>query len=223
MNSFATAAALTVLAATTVAFSAPTQEQPSAQSPSVPNPAPTGCQHEQSAALARESNVGAKLDIAPCQVKREAMKNSAASTAFASTAAQDGMVEVALATLALRKSGDNRLRQFAEKVFQDYAKSNDGLDAIVKCEGLILPMELDPKRTALVKKLDAKSGMAFEKAYLKHIAEEHAEAVAVFKSASISADPDLAAFAREGLSMLQEHKLLADNLREIDTRLATTH
>jgi len=45
----------------------------------------------------------------------------------------------------------------------------------------------------------------------------------VFKSASISADPALAAFAREGLSMLQEHQLLADDLRVVmGTRVANT-
>jgi predicted outer membrane protein len=37
--------------------------------------------------------------------------------------------------------------------------------------------------------------------------------VALFESASRSADPELAAFARKGLSMLQEHQQLADNLR----------
>ena len=221
MNTFITAAALTVLAATTVAFSAPTQEQPSAQSPSESIPPPTACQHEHSALTGTHSEVGAQSETAPCQLKRETMKNAATSTAFASTAAQDGMVEVALATLALRKSGDSPLTQFAEKVVQDYAQSNDELDAIVKCEGLVLPTELDRKRNALVKKLEAKSGRTFEKAYLKHIAERHVEAVTLFQSASLSADPDVAAFARKGLSMLQEHKLLADNLRAtIDTRVA---
>jgi hypothetical protein len=49
-------------------------------------------------------------------------------------------------------------------------------------------------------------------------------AVAVFESASMSRDPDMAAFARKGLSMLQEHQLLADNLRAaIATKIASAH
>jgi putative membrane protein len=223
MNTFATAAALTVLAATTTAFAAQTQEPPSAQGRSAPNAPSSSYQYRDSAVLGSDGDVGAESDAAVCRLKREAMKDTATSTAFAATAAQDGMVEVALAELALRKSGDNPLRQFAQQMVQDYAQSNGRLDSIVKCEGLILPTGLDAKHNALVTRLNAKSGRAFEKAYLNHMAEKHSEALALFESASLSGDPDVAAFARKGLSMLQEHQLLADNLRaSIGTRVANT-
>jgi putative membrane protein len=210
MNAFSTAAALTVLAATTAAFAAQTQEQAGSY------------QQQNSGVLESDRDVGAESGAA-CQLRGEALKDAATSTAFAATAAQDGMVEVALAGLALRKSGDNQLRQFALTMVQDYAQSNGGLDSIVKCEGLILPTELDAKHDALIKRLNAKSGRAFESAYLKHIASKHSEAMALFESASMSGDPDVAAFARKGLSMLQEHQLLADNLRAaIGTKVANT-
>jgi putative membrane protein len=222
MNTFATAAALTLLAAITTASAAGTQEQPSAQGRSMPSASSGSYQQQDSLVLSPD--VGTESDAASCRLKREAMKDAAASTAFAATAAQDGMVEVALAGLALRKSGDNQLRQFAQRMVLDYAQSNGGLDSIVKCEGLTLPIELDAKHNALVRRLDAKSGRAFEKAYLQHMAEKHSEAQTLLESASMSGDPDVAAFARKGLSMLQEHQLLADNLRAaIGTRVANTH
>jgi putative membrane protein len=211
MNAFSTAAALTVLAATTAAFAAQTQEQPGSY------------QQQNSRVLESDRDVGAESGAASCQLRGEALKDAATSTSFAATAAQDGMVEVALAGLALRKSGDNQLRQFALKIVQDYAQSNGGLDSIVKCEGLILPTGLDAKHDASIKRLNAKSGRAFESAYLKHIANKHSDARALFESASMSGDPDVAAFARKGLSMLQEHQLLADNLRAaIGTKVANT-
>jgi len=186
MYSFSTAAALTVLVATTTASAPQTQAPPSPQG-------------------------GFTL-------------NAAASTTFAAIAAQDSMVEVALAGLALRKSGDSQLRHLAEKMVQDYAQYNDGLDSIVKCEGLILPFELDAKYSALIRRLDLKSGTVFEEAYLKHIAQRHTVTMAVFESASMSRDPDIAALAREGLSMLQEHQLLAKDLRAaIATKTVSTH
>jgi len=223
MNAFSTAAALTVLAATTVAFAAQTQTQPPPESRSAPNAAPSSYQHQDSGVLGPGSEVGAESGTASCQLKREAMKDVVTSTAFAATAAQHGMVEVALATLALRKSSDHQLRQFAQKMSQDYAQSNGELDSMVKCEGLILPVELDAKHNALIRRFNAKSGRVFEKAYLTHIAEKHSAAMAVFASASLSGDRDVAAFAREGLSMLQEHRLLAHDLRAaITTRIAST-
>jgi putative membrane protein len=223
MNTFATAAALTILAATTTASSAQTQERPSTQSRPMPNASSSPYQYQDSAVLTPNGDAGAESDASVCRLNREATKDAATSTAFAATAAQASMVEVALAGLALRKSGDNELRQFAQKMVQDYAQSNSGLDSIVKCEGLILPIELDSKHNALIRKLNSKSGRAFEKAYLKHVAEKHSEALALFESASMSDDPDVAALARKGLAMLQEHQLLANNLRAtIGTRFANS-
>ena len=224
MYTFSTAAALTVLVATTAASAPQTQTQPPRQSRLAPNSAPRSYQHQDAGLFRPDGEAGETSGAALCQLKREAMKDAATSTAFAATAAQDGMVEVALAGLALRKSGDEQLRRLAEKMVQDYAQSNGRLDSIVRCEGLILPFELDARNNALIRRLDVKSGRAFEEAYLKHIAEKHSVGMAVFESASMSCDPDLAAFARKGLSMLQEHQLLADNLRAaIATKVVSTH
>ncbi|HEY6927337.1 MAG TPA: DUF4142 domain-containing protein [Steroidobacteraceae bacterium] len=195
MKALSTAAALTVLAATTAAFAAQTQDQP----------------YPSSSVSARDSEIGANLDAVSCHSK--GAKGSDTSTEFASTAAQDGTVEVALAGLALRKSSNDQVRQFAERMMQDYARSNSRLDLIVKCEGLVLPTKLDAKHNAAIEKLDAASGSAFDTAYLRHTGEKHSRSVALFESASRSGDPDVAAFARSSLAMLQEHQELADNLR----------
>lgn len=222
MYAFSTAAALTVLVATTATSAPQTQTQPSPQSRLAPNAG--SYQRQDSGVLRPDDEAGVKSGAALCQLKREAMIDAAASTEFAATAAQDGMVEVALAGLALRKSGDNQLRHLAEEMVQDYAQSNAGLDLIVKCEGLILPFELDTKHHELIRRLDVKSGRAFEEAYLKHIARKHTMAMAVFESASRSRNPDIAAFALKGLSMLLEHQILAENLRAaIATKVVSTH
>lgn len=223
MNALSTAAALTVLAATTAAFAAQTQEQPSPPSRLVPNAVPGSYQYQNSAVSGRDSEDGASSNTASCQFKGEGVKGSATSTAFAATAAEDGMVEVALAGLALRKSRNDHVRQFAQRVVQDYARSNSRLDSIVKCEGLVLPTELDAKHNAAIERLNATSGSAFDRAYLKHLGDKHSKAVALFESASRSGDPGVAAFARKGLSMLQEHQELADNLRvAMGTTVAST-
>lgn len=186
MNAFVPAAALTVLAATTSAFAGYTQEK---------------------------SRVIADSDTASCRLKGKMEKSSSTSTAFAATAAQDGTVEVALAGLALRKSGNDHVRELAQRMVQDYAQSNDRLESIVKCEGLVLPTALDAKHNGPIERLDALSGSAFDRAYLKHVADKHSRAVALLESGARSDDPQLAAFARKGLSMAQEHQELADNLR----------
>lgn len=208
MKTLPTVAALALLAA--AAISAQSQTQ------STPEPS----QRQDSEVLGQLSEVG--TGSASCQLKRAASKDSATSSAFAATAAQDGMVEVALAGLALQKSHNDQVRQFAEKVVEDYAQSNGELYSIVKCEGLILPTGLDAKHTTLVNSFNARSGIGFDRTYLKHMVKRHSEAEPLFEAAARSSDPDVAAFARKGLSTLQEHQLLADNLRTAGTEVAST-
>ncbi len=149
---------------------------------------------------------------AACAHKREALKAPMTPTAFASAAAQGGMIEVALGGLALQKSNNSEVRQFALKMVQEHGRANQELESLVKREGLILPTKLDAKYDAVVSSLNAKSGAAFDRAYIEHMTKDHAEAVALFESASRSSDPALAAFARKTLSTIEEHRQLADRL-----------
>ena len=143
---------------------------------------------------------------------------SAAATAgatpatFVKTAAQDGMTEVAVAKLALEKSGNDEVKQFAQKMVHDHEQANAQLTQIAKSKGLTVPTKLDAKHEAMVKSMSARSGAAFDASYAAHMAKAHATAVALFESASKSSDPDLAAFAQKTLPTLEVHKQMADSL-----------
>jgi len=142
-------------------------------------------------------------------------------SAFASAAEQDGMTEVALAGLAMRKSSNNEVKQVAQIMVQDHGQANQELESIVKRERLTLPTKLDARHEAVLKSLSAKSGVAFDKAYADHIAKDRGK-MALFESAAKSGDPEVAAFAQKTLPTLQEHKQLADDLRaSIGTRIAS--
>jgi putative membrane protein len=133
--------------------------------------------------------------------------------AFVKTATEDGMAEVGLAKLALKKSSNNDVKQFAQKMQQDHEQADQELSGIAKSKGLTLPRKPDAQHEAVLKSLSAKSGAAFDRDYADHMAKAHSQAVALFKSASQSSDPQLAAFARKTLPTLEEHKQLADNLK----------
>jgi len=142
-------------------------------------------------------------------------------SAFASTAAQSGMIEVALGGLALQKSNDTQVRQFAQKMIQDHGQANQELYSIVKREGLTLPTKLDAKYDAIVTRFNAKSGAEFDKAYIAHMVKNHADELTLFESASRLSDPGIAGFAQKSLSMLQEHEQLAEHLRGTGLRTAS--
>jgi len=190
MNAITTLAAFTVLAAPVIAVAANTEEQPTSQN----RPAPS-------------------LVINSCGHRDFVDFRQTTSTAFVAAAMQDGITEVALAGLALRKSHNEQIRQFAQRTIQDYAQSNGVLNSIVECEGLRLPVGLDPTHNMVVSSLNAKSGVAFDRAYLKHAVGLYSSAATLFELGSRSEDPDVAAFAQKCRLMHREHHLLVDNLR----------
>jgi putative membrane protein len=151
-----------------------------------------------------------------------AMAAGATPSTFVKTAAQDGMTEVELGKLALSKSSNDEVKQFAQKMVQDHGQADQQLASLAQSKGLTVPTKLDAKHAAMVKMLSAKSGAAFDSAYAKHMAKGHTQAVALFEAASKSSDPDLAAFAQKTLPTLQEHEQLAENLRaSVATRTAS--
>jgi putative membrane protein len=150
------------------------------------------------------------------------MAAGATPSTFVKTAAQDGMTEVELGKLALSKSSNDEVKQFAQKMVQDHGQADQQLASLAQSKGLTVPTKLDAKHAAMVKMLSAKSGAAFDSAYAKHMAKGHTQAVALFEAASKSSDPDLAAFAQKTLPTLQEHEQLAENLRaSVATRTAS--
>jgi putative membrane protein len=143
----------------------------------------------------------------------EASTAGATPKSFVEHAALDGMTEVELAKVALQKSKNDEVKQFAQKMTQDHGQANEQLAQIAKSKGISVPTKLDAKHEAMVKSLSAKSGAAFDKAYGQHMAKDHSKAVALFQSAAKSSDQDIAAFAQKILPTLQEHKQMADNLQ----------
>lgn len=183
MNVFSTATAAALLAAAATLAAAQTQGQ-----------------------MPPQTRLGPNAAFSPA-------KGASTPAEIAATAAQEGIIEVALGGLALQKSSNNQVKQFAQRMVQDHGQANQELQSLVERKGLILPTKLDAKYEAMVGSLNAKSGAAFDKAYVKLMAKDHDQAVARFESASKSSDPDMAAFARKTLATLQEHKQLADDLR----------
>ncbi len=233
MNAVSTATAAALLAVASVAGA-----QTSAQTPSQTDPSAASSPHQRQATDTGTTEAGttngANPGAASSPHQRQAMKHAtgaetdeamtagATPASFVANAAQDGMTEVELAKLALKKSSNDEVKQFAQKMQQDHSQANDELASIAKSKGISLPTKLDAKHAAMVKSLSAKSGAAFDASYAEHMAKDHSKAVALFEAASKSSDPDLAAFAQKTLPKLEEHKQLADTLRSnTSTRTAS--
>lgn len=133
-------------------------------------------------------------------------------TLFVQKAAQDGMTEVQLGKVALEKSSNPQVRDFAQRMVADHGKANMELAALAKQKGIDAPKELDAEHAAMVEKLEAQDGAAFDTEYSRHMNMDHKKAISLFEAASKSPDADLAGFAKKTLPTLKEHKQLATKL-----------
>lgn len=142
-----------------------------------------------------------------------AAENAVAEPAvFVEKAAQGGMAEVELGRLALLKSRDETVREFAQRMVNDHGKANAELATIAKTTGLEPPKNLDAEHQAQVKTLRAKEGADFDRAYSEHMNMDHSKAISLFESGAKSGDAELAGFAKKTLPTLQEHKMMAKKL-----------
>jgi len=139
-------------------------------------------------------------------------RGAADAQTFVKTAALAGMTEVELGKLALAKSSNADIKQFADKMVTDHTKANVELKGIASGKGLEVPTSLDPDHAATVKSMSAKSGKDFDSAYSKQMVADHDKAVTLFQAESGDTDAELAAFAKKTLPTLQTHQQMSQRL-----------
>lgn len=129
---------------------------------------------------------------------------------FIEKAAVDGMAEVELGKLAEQRASNPKVKAFAQRMVQDHTKANQELMDLAKAKGVTPPATLDREHRRDAEKLGKLEGAKFDREFMKHMVDDHKDAVQDFEKASRSAqDPQLKDFATRTLSTLQEHRQIA--------------
>jgi putative membrane protein len=130
---------------------------------------------------------------------------------FAARAARCGMEEVQLGQLATNNAGNQNVKDFGKKMVADHSKAIDQLKSIAGKNNISVPADVTPKDKALIDRLMAMSGTAFDKAYMNVVVKDHQTDIADFqKEASSGTNADLKDFASGTLPVLKEHLSLAE-------------
>ncbi|MGE0310053.1 MAG: DUF4142 domain-containing protein [Lautropia sp.] len=144
---------------------------------------------------------------------REAAELSAADRAFMTKAAQGGAAEVEMGKLAQRNAERDDVRRFGERMVEDHGKANEALARVARAHDMKLPSTPDSKAKSTMKTLESKQGKAFDRAYMDHMVADHNKDVAAFeKAAKSSGSPDVQAFAKDTLQVLEEHRKMARDI-----------
>jgi putative membrane protein len=125
---------------------------------------------------------------------------------FVTKAADGGMAEVKLGTLATQKGTAPDVKQFGQMMVTDHGKGNTELQSLAASKGVTLPADISDEHKQKEQKLSGLSGADFDKDYMKGMVEDHQKTVDLFQKASNEAtDPDVKAWAAKTLPTLQHH------------------
>lgn len=132
---------------------------------------------------------------------------------FVSKAADSGMEEVQLATLASQRATNTEVRSFAEKLLQDHQQVNSELKQIASSRNVKL--DDDEGKDRAYKRLSKQSGSEFDREFVEHMIDEHEKDIKLFEKASTEArDQEVRSFASKNLAHLREHLQTAQSLRQ---------
>ena len=132
--------------------------------------------------------------------------DSSPDSAFYKHAAEGGLAEVALGSLAQQKSSNQSVKDFGAMMVKDHSAANDKLKAVAASKNISLPTSPSVGQMAIKTKLEVLSGETFDKSYVKGMIKDHQEDIAMFKKEAASGqDPDAKAYAIATLPTLRAH------------------
>jgi putative membrane protein len=132
--------------------------------------------------------------------------NSADET-FVKTASQQGIGEVQIAAMGVKKSARADVKALAAKMVTAHTAANAELAALAKTKAVEISTVTDPADTEKLKDLEnTDTGPNFDKAFLEQLEEDHEATIDLFDDAAKdSTDAEVKAWAGKMLPDLRAH------------------
>jgi len=125
---------------------------------------------------------------------------------FATDAANGGLAEVALGKLALTKTSNSAIKDFANMMVTDHGQANTELMSIASAKNITLPTEPDSAHLKKADELGKLSGKDFDKAYVDAMIDGHKKTLDLMNNeAKNGTDSTLKAFAAKVAPTVQKH------------------
>ena len=138
---------------------------------------------------------------------------SADDNVLATKAAQGGIAEIQVGTLAQQNASSPQVKQFGQMLVTDHTKANQQLQQIAQEEGITLPVAPGTEDAQQSQKLQSLTGKDFDDQFVQNEVDDHKQAIAEFqKEAQSGSDPALKAFAQQTIPVLQKHLQAAESL-----------
>lgn len=124
------------------------------------------------------------------------------------------MTEIESSKVALEKSQDPSLKNFAQKMIDDHSEAGSKVAALAAQKQVVLPTKLDDDHQKMIDNLSGKTGTDFNKAYIDLQQAAHKEAISVANNeVDNGSDPDVRALASKLQPKLNMHLRMAEDLQ----------
>jgi predicted outer membrane protein len=128
--------------------------------------------------------------------------------------AQANIAEINAGKMAQSKSQNDQVKSFAQQMIDDHTKALNDVQQLAQQKGVTLPTEPDAKHKAMASKLEAMSGDAFDKAYMKNagLADHKAVHSMLMSDEKKAKDPDVKALAAKMAPVVEQHLKAAQSM-----------
>ena len=125
---------------------------------------------------------------------------------FMVKASNMAMSALDLGGLAQQKANSPQVKDFASMMISDHSDANDQIKMLAVAKNVVLPTAPSEDKQDIKTNLTAKTGTAFDKAYMDRMVKDHEESIKLFEESITNVkDPDVSAFADKTLFKLRTH------------------
>jgi putative membrane protein len=150
----------------------------------------------------------------PPETTKEQTQISQLDRVYITEAAQAGMAEIAMANLALQKSQDDKVKQYAQQMIKDYTPVNQELMQLATQKAITPPTDMGIKYQALITQLSKLSDANFDQAYVNEAGINRNMEGLILNSRllQLGQDTELKAFAAKSIPLIEAHLQLVEKL-----------
>ncbi len=133
---------------------------------------------------------------------------------FMVDAANDGMMEIWLADLALQKSSNSEVKALATQTKADHEAAGAELTAMASQKNVSIPVTFSDELKKNHKNLVDETGADFDRDYMDLMVKHHKDAVKMFeKQSTDGSDADIKSWAASKVPTLRNHLEMAENTK----------
>lgn len=176
-----------------------------------------GAAFQSGSALAAPSQPGQISSVRPGEgaPDRTAANMDRTDRKFAEAAARTGLAEIAAGRLALQRSRNPQVRDFAQQLVADHQAAHAQLQRIASAKGIVLPTSPSSRQQRELRSLQ-RSGHGFDQDFLEQMARDHQKAIDLFghEVKGRHQDAELKDFAQQTLVRLERDLGTAETLEK---------